>query len=853
MKLETLNGLWQMKNTESQKMLPVEIPGSVLSCLIKEKEIEDPYYRDNEYAVRELFWKDYEFQRKFQVEKELLDEENVDLVCHGLDTLCEIYVNGALLGKTNNMHRTWKFPIKGQLVLGENDIHIIIRSSLQYMSNYKTDEKKEIKYTPCGGMKGNQFMRKAHSMFGWDWGPQLPDAGIFRDIELEAYSYGRLNDVLIHQYHGEGEVKLEVDVTLQTFLNKEYELYATLHFIEEDEKKPIEVWDIVELGMDKKILNLEVKDPQIWWPNGFGKQPLYKLKVILRHKGNKIDEKEFTIGLRTLTVSQDKDQWGSEFCFQVNGIKIFSKGANYIPEDCVYSRITPEKIEYLVASSVRANYNTLRVWGGGYYPSNTFYKLCDEYGLIVWQDLMYACNVYEVTDEFEESIIAETVDNVKRLRHHACLGMWCGNNEIESAWHHWQDFQPHSDYLRMDYIKQFEFLLPKAVTQNDSQTFYWPSSPSSGGCFDGPDDENRGDTHYWAVWHGQKPFSDYQNYFFRFCSEFGFQSFPSLKTVLTYTEEEDRNIFSKIMESHQKNDAANGKMLYYLSENFQYPKDFDSLLYSTQILQAVAIKSGVEHWRRNRGRCMGALYWQINDNWPVASWSSIDYFGRWKALHYFAKNFYAPVSGSIVRILDENKEFTLVDAYVQNESLEKSKVKVRMTLKTMDFQEITTLEETVIVGPLSSLRVCGSSFHDYLKVEEKISISPRERKMNQGVYHRADVFVETAFIYESGFIQWESETLLAYKHMNLPKSKVDVKVEETSEEYIISLQTDHYTAFVELDFLKEDVIFENNYINITSQEPRKILLAKKDILRGTFTGKDDVKEKLIVRSIRDTY
>jgi beta-mannosidase len=271
--------------------------------------------------------------------------------------------------------------------------------------------------------------------------------------------------------------------------------------------------------------SITVEQPQLWWPNGYGEQPLYHLTVAMKNNNLISDNKDYTLGLRTLTISQEKDQWGTEFAFKVNGYKIFAKGADYIPEDTVYSNITEDRIRYLIDSCVRANYNCLRVWGGGYYPSDTFFELCDQYGIIVWQDLMYACNVYDLTKEFEENIVEETKDNVRRIRHHASLGLWCGNNEIESAWHHWESFQPHSDYLRADYIKQFEYVLPSAVEEVDDRTFFWPSSPSSGGCFDDPDDENRGDTHYWAVWHGLKPFEDYRNHFFRFCSEFGFQSF----------------------------------------------------------------------------------------------------------------------------------------------------------------------------------------------------------------------------------------------------------------------------------------------------------------------------------------
>ena len=353
-------------------------------------------------------------------------------------------------------------------------------------------------------------------------------------------------------------------------------------------------------------------------------------------------------------------------------------GGNYIPEDCIYSRITPEVQKYILESCKRANFNCVRVWGGGYYPSDHFYDLCDEMGLIVWQDLMFACNVYDLTEEFEDNITKEITENVKRLRHHASLGLWCGNNEMESAWDHWPEVQSESKYLRADYIKMFEYIVPKAVRAADSETFFWQSSPSSGGCFDDPDDENRGDCHYWDVWHGQKPFTDYQKHYFRFCSEFGFQSFPCLKTVESFTEEKDRNIFSRVMENHQKNPAANGKILYYLSENFRYPENFRKLLYVSQILQGMAMKYGVDHWRRHRGRCMGTLYWQINDNWPVASWASIDYFGRWKALHYMAKKFYGPQAVSMCMDGD------IMQVYLANESMDAQSYQVAFYVKNME-------------------------------------------------------------------------------------------------------------------------------------------------------------------------
>ena len=654
----TLNGLWKMREAgestdgTAQREYTAEVPGSVLSVLLDAGAIPDPYVGRNEYAARELFCRDYWFWREFELDSEFLENEEISLVCLGLDTLAKISINGKEVFYADNMHRRWEIPVKDVLRPGKNELRILFLSALNYIDEYSYGENKEIQYVPCGAMKGNQLIRKAHSMFGWDWGPQLPDMGIFRDIFLEGWTGRKILDVRIHQKYDPKKADSAAEIRIFAEFSsdeKKAENQKIRVWIADEETGEIQADLREDLGnFDFWEGEFVLEHPRLWWPNGYGEQPLYTVHMVLENPDGSVkQEQKRTIGIRTLTVSRERDEWGREFAFMVNGVKLFAMGANYIPEDCIYSRITEERQKYLLTSAKRAHFNCIRVWGGGYYPSDTFYELCDRLGLIVWQDLMFACNVYDATEAFLENCRQEVIDNVKRLRHHPCLGLWCGNNEIESAWHHWEDFQKESMYLRADYIKLFEQVLPRAVKEHDPDTFYWPSSPSSGGCFDDPDAESDGDCHYWDVWHGQKPFTDYRKHCFRFCSEFGFQSFPCLKTVKAFAEPEDWNIFSRVMESHQKNDAANGKILYYLSENFCYPSDFEQFLYVSQVLQAMAIQYGVEHWRRNRGRCMGTLYWQLNDNWPAASWSSIDYFGRWKALHYLARRFFAPMASSI--------------------------------------------------------------------------------------------------------------------------------------------------------------------------------------------------------------
>ncbi len=829
----TLNGTWNLAEENGQELCTLQVPGTVLSGLLDAKLIEDPFYRLNEDPTRALFWKDYVFTREFDVSKETLGEDQIVLVCEGLDTLATIEINGKEAAKTDNMHRTWRIPVKEYLHAGKNTIRIVFASVLRYIEEYQYTPEKEIHYVPCGAMKGNQLIRKAHSMFGWDWGSQTIDAGIFRDIYLESYSHPRLSDVRIRQQHGE-DVTVSVEAAVTGNVSGHYQIRCSIREAQENAA----VIDSVEAGLTpyqkaapdaaddyQSKLELTVTDPKLWWPNGYGSQPLYLVTTeLFDEQGTVVETVTKRIGLRTLTVSTEKDAWGNEFAFCVNGVKIFAMGGNYIPEDCLYTRIRKKDQEFLLDSCVQAHFNCVRVWGGGYYPSDAFYDMCDEKGLIVWQDLMYACNVYDVTDAFAENCRQETVDNVRRLRHHASLGLWCGNNEIESAWYHWPDFQTESPYLRADYIKLFEDVLPKAVRANDDQTFYWHSSPSSGGCFDFPDDDTRGDKHYWDVWHGQKPFTDYRKYFFRFCSEFGFQSFPCMKTVESFTEPADRNIFSRVMENHQKNDSANGKMLYYLSENFRYPESFEKLLYITQVLQGMAIKYGVDHWRRNRGRCMGTLYWQVNDDWPVASWSSIDYYGRWKALHYMAKKFYAPQAVSIV--MDD----TQAEVWLENESMEEKAYTVTFYVKNT---KGAVLKEVTVSGSGSALgatKVLTESVGEFLP--EK--------------YH---VFVEAVLRMDGEIVQNDVETLVPYKYLEMEKADVAVTVEEYPEYFAIRLTGNGFVPFVALDFADADVIFEDNFFHLTDNSEKVIRLYKKNIRSGALTDADAVKEQLVITTL----
>lgn len=724
-----------------EEWMEAEVPGSVYGTLLKLGKMPDPYYRDNELDATKLMENDFVYETDMEITQEMLACDGVILRFEGIDTLGEVYLNDTLLGHVENMHRVWEYDIRHLAKVGANTVRVLLHSPIKYI---KEENEKVFTGGSNEAMAGYPHLRKAHCMYGWDWGPRLPDAGIFRGVSLQLVDSARLDSVYVIQYHQgphmrelcfeESRVQEPLSVpvpetrggSLQVQVDSvRLEMQMDLEVFREDE----EISAVITVTSPDGTVygqssdgSITIKHPRLWWPNGYGEQPLYTVQaLLLGSDGRLLDVWERQIGLRTMTMDIRKDQWGNQFAHQVNGVDIFAMGADYIPEDNLLSRVTKERTEKLLQAAVEAGHNSIRVWGGGYYPDDHFYDTCDRLGLIVWQDFMYACSSYELSRAFEENIRAETLENVRRIRHHACLGLWCGNNEMETQTLDkcWKPSQKQF----YDYIKLFEYIIPEILRQEDPHTFYWPSSPSSGGNFDNPWDENRGDVHYWDVWHGNKPFTEYRKFRFRYLSEFGFQSFPCLETVESFTEPEDRNIFSRVMEMHQRNVAANGKILNYLSATYLYPADFDRLLYASQLLQMEAIRYGVEHFRRHRGHCMGAVVWQLNDIWPVASWASIDYFGRWKALHYAEKRMFAPVllscqeAGELSQrpycIAEPGPMETSVRLCISNETRETVEGICRWQLRGYRGDVLSEGESGVTVGPLESLWLDKTDFTDY--------------------------------------------------------------------------------------------------------------------------------------------
>ena len=780
--------------------VPAQVPGSVYHDLLTAGEIPDPFYRDNENEALKLMDNDFIYSRSFTVPASLLENDAVVLHCDGLDTLATVTVNGCLVGTAKNMHRTYEFDVKSVLRAGENEISVKFDSPTRFIKEAYALSRAD---GSSDAMVGFPLIRKAHCMFGWDWGPRLPDAGIWRDISILGVKTARIRDVHVLQFHEEGKVTLEINTHVT-------ELTGSA-----DVKVSVTAPDGTVFTAEGEKAVMEIENPALWWPNGLGDQPLYTVTVEL---GDGLDSWSRRIGLRTLTVTRKKDQWGESFSHCVNGVDVFAMGADYIPEDNLLPRVNPERTRRLLEDAKAANMNCVRVWGGGYYPDDFFYDICDELGLLVWQDFMFACAVYNLTEDFEENIKAEFVDNVRRLRHHASLALWCGNNEMEQfvAQGEWVS----SMAQKADYIKMYEYIIPKILKVEDPQTFYWPASPSSGGSFDEPQDPNRGDVHYWDVWHGLKPFTDYRNYLFRYVSEFGFQSFPCMQTIEAFTAPEDRNVFSYVMEKHQRNASANGRIVSYLSQMYLYPGELTDLVYASQLLQAQAMQYGVEHWRRNRNdsRCMGAVVWQLNDCWPVASWASIDYYGRWKALHYYEKRFFAPVLISCHEegILSQNTN-------VNAEPFDLKKT-ARLNVSNETLQPFTGKASWALRRPDASV-IDSGSFEVNCPAMSAVWL-PQQDFSDKATY---DCYYSYALEDGQGNVVGEGTVLFcAPKHFHFADPQLEARIE--GDEIVVTAKT--YARSVEL-MAGPDTLLSDNYFDMNAGTRRvKILRGNADSVKA---------------------
>lgn len=797
MKKFSLNGIWNMQGNGYN--LQGEIPGSVYSFLhIDNNLLPDPHFGDNEKIYTELMENDYSFSREFEFTP---SKNKTFLVFEGLDTLCSVYLNGRKIADTDNMHVKYSFAVNDFLLKGKNTIKVTCHSVNQFIRK-KDAEQKLFGATDC--MRGYPHVRKTHCMMGWDWGPRLPDAGIWKNVYLLEENSSQIVDVHVFQRHDNGKVYITPKISIKG--DGEVSVCITSPSGGEFYVTPNE--------------ESEIENAQLWMPNGYGKQNLYKIEVFLTENGEKVDEKILNVGLRTLSLVREKDEDGESFYHLVNGIPIFAMGADYIPEDNIFSRINRERTEKLLLHCKNSNFNAIRVWGGGYYPDDFFFDICDRLGLIVFLDLAFACSVYDPSEEMKKSIACEVTQNLSRIRHHACIGLVCGNNEIEWHFHEYVAISGRTDGERLEkvYLELFEKTFPKIINEVAPYIPYIPSSPTSTGGFCNPNKENVGDCHDWEL--------DYilcRNKVYRYVSEFGFEGFPGLKTIQSFTKKEDRVPFSRIMDVHHRSCGGNEVIMTYLCQNYRYPKDFSSFIYTSQLLQAEAVKYKIEHLRRNRGKCMGALYWQLNDIWPCTSWASIDYYGRFKALQYFAKRFFSPILISCEEVGElQNKRF--INAEKGSYNVEKSAVlcvtndTLNDLVGTVKWKVLNAKSQPIVQG-IEDITVKALS----VKRLEKLNFE----SINPQTDHLYYCFEKDGKVLSEGSVLFTQTKYYAFENPNLTYTICGNQ---------ITVKSSAYAKSVQIEGEDGDIITSDNFFDMEKGEKTVTVVSGKT-------------EKIILRSI----
>ncbi len=801
-----LDGLWTLNDT-SKEVCKVSIPGDIFTGLIDSGLYKDPYYGVNELEFLELAQKDWVLKKTVDINS--LDYNEIVLDIDSLDTYCDIYINDILIGYSENMFIPFNKNIKDQLVLGENSISIEFYSAENRAIKLEEDHPYPIPLmaAPIQSPARN-FTRKVQCHSGWDWGPALMVSGIYNSITIKSFAAGQVLNWDCNYVLNNYDASVKIDIDYRSYTNGE------VIFNFNDTGKEIEFKKYVNRGFNKITLDYNKSDIELWWPNGYGDQPLYDFT--LETGDEKLSKK---IGFRTLEVISQEDQIGKSLYFRVNGIDIFSKGANWIPVDALPSAQTDDKYRRLIEDTKAANMNMLRVWGGGQYEKDIFYDLCDEMGILVWQDMMFSCSTYPADKDFLDNVDIEIKYQVKRLKHHASLALWCGNNENVGALTWFEETKKDRDIYIVDYDRLNEGVVGKNIKEIDPDRAWWPSSPCAGendysDCWH---DDSRGDMHYWSVWHEGKSFDAYYDVIPRFCSEFGYQSYPSLSTVKTFAPEDQWNITSPFMEHHQRSPKGNQLILETISRYYRIPKDFENYLYVSMVQQSMAIKTAVEYWRSQRPTCMGIIYWQLNDLWPVASWSSIEYSGKWKPLHYQIKKIFEPIHISSYIKKDGICYFDLI-----NDTLDRISPKTNISFIGFDGEVLWNKHYHQTAGGASVENILELDLLDFKYKKDDGFFYVSSKTKDQDIFN-------TLFITEP-------------KRCKLKRADIKKSITKTDTGYSIQLTTDYPTFNVVLDAGDVKGNFSDNDFTLLKGDEKIIAI-----------DTDDVIEDLTVYTINSSF
>ena len=806
-----LSGVWSLTcGKKGFRAIPAQIPGDNCSALIAAGLIPDPNIGFNENDIQWVRKFDWTWTREFEVDAAFLKHKRIWLDIGSLDTVGEVRINGRTAARNRNMFLRLREDVKVFLHEGRNTVEVAITAVEKYIS----EEEKKLSLSIAAKqhwrrMPKLNLVRKIQCQGGWDWGLCVPVSGMYGNVGLEGSGGVRIEHVYTEQKHTTGRCTLRVTAEIDSFFDGVQQVVFTF----DGRKKKVAAG--LRKGPNTVETVFEVKSPRLWYPAGYGPQPLYALTV--EADSCRIEKR---IGLRDLKTVSHPDEHGICLYFEVNGIPVFAKGADWIPMDGRPQTYTRERYDRLLSDAVAANMNALRVWGGGLYENEDFYDLCDEKGILLWQDGMFACAHYPASPDFLELVAKELEYQVKRLRDHASIALWCGDNECGTFL---RGVGPKELPLALNYDR-FNQAVGKAMRAADPTRTFWPTSPcNSVEDANGWDDDSKGDMHYWDVWHSGADFEAYYGVIPRFCSEFGFQSFPAQRTVDLYTQGKQRNITSPLMEHHQCNAGGNSKIVEMFTRYFRLPATFEDFIYLSQVQQAVAIKSGVEFWRTLRPVCMGTLYWQLNDNWPVASWSSLDYFGRWKQLHYHAKRFYAPVLATAIRRTPGTVELRMVNdlgAPVRGE--------LEISLYKVSGKIVSRRSIPVDLAPYSA------AILETLPLAE-LTPTPEED------------FLYLAF--DNGQVRCANECFLArYKAYEFPVPRIRKSISsDENGNMFLALSTDKPAFYVFAEFSDADAVFEDNSFTLLPDRPRKIAFRTADP-RST----SELEKVLVVRHLRSS-
>jgi len=828
----TIDQNWQFSEANTNEWRTASVPGCVHTDLLSHNLIKDPFYRLNEHDVQWIDKKDWEYKTTIAVDKTILNNDKIALNFAGIDTYADVYLNDKLILEADNMFRGWEVECKHLLTEGENTLRIYFHSPIKigldiydnypYVVQSSANDLAKIGQVP-GEKWVSPHVRKAPYQFGWDWGPRLVSSGIWEPITLKAWSVAQLKNIHTRQITlSDEQAQL---ISIFEIEAKQDESARLSIFIDDKEIQSAQVK--LQEGTHTYDFNFTINNPQKWWSNGLGKAHLYDLKGILTTSGG-TEKYEHTLGLRTIELVREDDKVGRSFYFKLNGEPVFMKGANYIPNDVFLDRVSPEKYEHIIKSAADCHFNMLRVWGGGIYEKEIFYDLCDKYGILVWQDFMFACNMYPGHPEFLESVKQEAEYNVRRLRNHPSIALWCGNNEILGAWFGWgwkednEKTQPHgAEAMWKAYKDIFLDVLPAAVEKYDPDKQYWASSPQAGDTI--RTNKIDGDEHDWRIWFQDVPFITYHDGAARFVSEYGFQSFPELKTVKKYTIPEDYDINSEVMKSHQRSFIGNGAIKRYMDNYYRNPRDFESFLYVGLLLQAEGIRTGIEGHRINMPTTMGSLYWQLNDVWPVASWSSIDYFGNWKALQYYTRKAFAPIIAVPDTKTDDLLIYTVSDQFNDKSA--------QLELKLIDFKgkELWSHNDDIIIKANTSNVVFNKTLKALLK-----GINASESVLSTKLIIDGKTEYETTSYFKEA------------KDMNLPAPEISIITNKINNGYSITVTTDLLAKNTYICIDEAEGWFSDNYFDLLPGETRTIVFETEEEI-------DDFEHKLLIRTLNDTY